>query len=421
MSTISHPRWLAPFRQSRSLDSFRLQNAGVVYALILMVVVLTVVSLIEGRPPYLSPINTANVLDQTGIVGILAVFMTIVLISGNFDLSIGAIAVVVAGFSLMAEDRYGVLVSVVGGLLIGLAFGLVNGLLVQLVGINAFIVTLGTQTAIRAVLLIFTNGSSVQARGEGLYDLIGGNGSPLNLRIAAVVIGLVLLVAGAASMRQQRRRSQPIDLRTLALLVGGATLSIISWLVFPDEWPLSKQVYVMFALTILCWAVLRFTIVGRRLYAVGGNGEAARLSGINVAAYKIVPFALNGCAAAIAGILYAGRFGATNPNALTGIELTVLAAAILGGTSLFGGAGSVVKSLVGALILFVLGNGFNILNLGSNYQGLIQGIVIIGAAGIYVIASRRGLGSGTQREGKDTVGAAQSDSTPSEPQSVRPA
>jgi len=91
---------------------------------------------------------------------------------------------------------------------------------------------------------------------------------------------------------------------------------------------------------------------------------------------------LNGFAAAVVGILYAGRFEAINPNALSGIELTVLAAAILGGTSLFGGSGSVVKTVVGALILFVLANGFNILNLGANYQPLIQGLVIIGAAAI---------------------------------------
>jgi len=135
--------------------------------------------------------------------------------------------------------------------------------------------------------------------------------------------------------------------------------------------------------------VLRYTTVGRRLYATGGNAEAARLSGIAVDRYRVVAFVLNGTAASFVGVLYAARLSSINPTGLTGFELTALAAAILGGTSLFGGLGSVAKSLVGALILVTLANGFNILNLGANYQGLIEGVVLIIAAGMYTVALRR--------------------------------
>jgi D-xylose transport system permease protein len=128
------------------------------------------------------------------------------------------------------------------------------------------------------------------------------------------------------------------------------------------------------------------------VYAVGGNAEAARLSGVNVGAYKLAAFVLCSATVGFAGILFASRLGAINPTALQGAELTVIAAAILGGTSLFGGAGSVVKTLVGALLLFTLTNGFNILNLGANYQGVIEGAVVVVAAAIYTVggASRRG-------------------------------
>lgn len=162
---------------------------------------------------------------------------------------------------------------------------------------------------------------------------------------------------------------------------------------------LPKPVVYLFAFTAIVWFTLTFTMVGRRLYAVGGNAEAARLSGINVLRYKILAFVLCSASAGFAGILFASRLRSINPGGLSGAELTVIAAAILGGTSLFGGAGSVIKTLAGALLLFSLSNGFNILNLGANYQGLIEGIVVVVAAAIYTVGVKnRGkmLGAKTQ-------------------------
>jgi D-xylose transport system permease protein len=139
----------------------------------------------------------------------------------------------------------------------------------------------------------------------------------------------------------------------------------------------------------LVWFVLTFTITGRRLYAVGGNAEAARLSGINVLRYKLAAFVLCSAAAGFAGILFASRLRSVNAAALSGAELTVIASAILGGTSLFGGAGSVCKTVAGALLLFTLTNGFNILNLGVNYQGVLEGTVVVAAAAIYTVGGSR--------------------------------
>ena len=139
----------------------------------------------------------------------------------------------------------------------------------------------------------------------------------------------------------------------------------------------------------IVWFVLTFTTVGRRVYAVGGNPEAARLSGVNVVAYRLGAFVLCSATAGFAGILFGSRLRSMTPTALSGMELTVIASAILGGTSLFGGAGSVIKTVVGALLLFSLTNGFNILNLGANYQGLIEGIVVVAAAAIYTVGNGR--------------------------------
>ena len=176
-----------------------------------------------------------------------------------------------------------------------------------------------------------------------LNSLVDGP-APLNLRWASVAVGAIVVAGGLYMIKRTRDLQRPFDLGAAGAVLAGLALVIVGIAAFPTHWPLTKQVWVLFAVTIVAWFVLSYTAVGRRLYAVGGNTEAARLSGIDIARYKIVPFVLNGFAAAVVGILYAGRFEAINPNALSGIELTVLAAAILGGTSLFGGSGSVVKT-----------------------------------------------------------------------------
>ena len=146
----------------------------------------------------------------------------------------------------------------------------------------------------------------------------------------------------------------------------------------------------MIIVTVIAWLIMNYTNIGRRMYAVGSNPEAARLSGINVTRYKLMAFVICSALAGFAGILFASRLRSVYPTALSALELTVIAATILGGTSLLGGVGSVVKTVAGALLLYTLTNGFNIINLGTNYQGLVEGVVVVGAAAIYSVGSARG-------------------------------
>ncbi|MDT9592274.1 ABC transporter permease [Nocardioides zeae] len=372
------PSWLHP------------SNAGVVYAFAALVVVLSLATASAGRPAYVSPTNVSNILDQTALLGILVVTSTIVLISGNFDLSVGSVAALGAATCLALMPSIGFYGAFLAALAAGAAIGLFNGLVVQYVGINAFIVTLGTLTAVRGLVLIITDGRTVTAAEgadrDALRALDGSRWVTPNLYLLA---GLVLLAVGA--WRLWSRRSQgdvwrrPVLL--LPLVAGVALLAASPVAVFTIR--LSQRALYMLVLVAVAAWILRYTTVGRRLYATGGNAEAARLSGVAVDRYRVMAFVLNGTAAAFVGVLYASRLGSINPTGLSGFELTALAAAILGGTSLFGGLGSVAKSLVGALILVTLANGFNILNLGANYQGLIEGVVLIVAAGMYTVALRR--------------------------------
>lgn len=379
--------------RGRVPDSLRIRNSGVVYALLVLVTVLTVASFVRDAPNYLDTGNISNILDQTTLVGILAITTTIVLISGNFDLSIGSVAALGAAVCLLLVDRVGVTGAVLISVALGAAVGLFNGVIVQYVGINAFIVTLGTLTAVRGLVLVLTDGRTITVADEGAKDRLASINSnywttPSLLLCAAVAMALAAAAIAARSRADGRSLVTPAA-SALALM---AVVASIAALVLPSldyALRLSQQTIYMIVLAVVASAVLRYTVVGRRLYATGGSPEAARLSGIAVNRYKILPFVLNGAAAAFVGVLFASRLGSVNPTGLTGFELTALAAAILGGTSLFGGLGTVGKSIVGALILFTLKNGFNVLNLGANYQGLIEGAVLIVAAGIYTVSSSR--------------------------------
>ncbi|MGJ9412912.1 ABC transporter permease [Aeromicrobium sp. CF4.19] len=398
----------AVVRRERSLPGFlQLGNAGVVYAFLVIVAVLSVATAMTGRPSYVSPDNISNVLDQAALLGIIAVTTTIVLISGNFDLSVGSVAALGAATCLVLMPTFGFWGAFVVALLVGAAVGLFNGLVVQFIGINAFIVTLGTMTAVRGVVLILTDGRTITAEEgaarDGLRALDSSRWVTPNLYL---IIGLALLLWAAWRWWSARRADQPTNRAdVLVPAVVGVLLVVVSP-VMVLTLQLSQRATYLLLLVAGAALVLRFTTIGRRLYATGGNPEAARLSGIAVDRYRVVAFVLNGTAAAFVGVLYASRLTSINPTALNGFELTALAAAILGGTSLFGGLGSVTKSIIGALILTTLANGFNILNLGANYQGLIQGVVLIVAAGMYTVAIRR-----RQRTKLRTVDASTSGST----------
>jgi D-xylose transport system permease protein len=366
--------------------SLRPQRAGVVYALVLLVLILVITTAVIGQPAYLSSINISNILGQVAPDAILAVFMTVVLISGNFDLSVASVAALSAAIALETIDTIGPVPAILLALAVGAVVGIANAILVQKVGVNAFIVTLGAMTAVRGVVLIVLNGESVTAKSQALVtidDVVFG----VPFWVGALV-GIGLIAIAVFRFRQARRSTAlPLDGFFVALIIAGILLLIVSFAA-PDLLTQPLPVWIMVFVTVAVSLGLRFLVPGRKLYAVGSNPEAARLSGINVNFYKMAPFVLSGIAAAAVGLIYAGRFNSVDPNALTGTELTVIAAAILGGTSLFGGAGYVGKSVLGTVILFTLSNGFNMLNLGSNYQYVVQGVVLIAASAVYTVASR---------------------------------
>ena len=384
----------------------RLQRSGVLLALVVIVVAFQVVTDARGLPSYLSISNIHNILDQSAVDGFLVIGMTVLLITGNFDLSIGAAAGLAAGIAVRVSNGDGILLAIVLAIAVGLAVGLVNAAVVVRLGVNAFITTLGTMTILEGVLLIYSKDSTLLENGSAFASL--GQGTWAIPEAAGVVVG-VLVAAWGGWRGAQRWRSSGLDVASFLVAVGGVIVLVLS-LAVPKLLTETRESWLMLALTVVVALFLRYTIVGRRLYAVGGNLEAARLSGIRTSAYRTSGFLATGLAAGFVGLVYAGKYGAVDPTALSGEELPVLAAAILGGTSLFGGSGFVSKSVLGVFILAALSNGFNVLSLNPNYQYLVQGAVIIAAAAIYTVG-------GTTRR-RDRV--AEAPDRPDDGQSVAP-
>jgi D-xylose transport system permease protein len=364
---------------------FSLKEMGVYYALILLVVILSIATGYMGKSNYLSLQNVTNVFYQSSLIGMMAVAMTVVLISGNFDLSVASVAALAAALMIGSADTLGYLPACALGMLAAIAVGLLNGSIVQFVGINAFIVTLGTLTAIRGLVLLYTDGRSLSVSNPDVIEAMKTfETGRVDVSLLFLAVGIALLALVAFNFVRREKDSTWLNPSFVGMALGGALLLLLVY-ISGGELALQKPILYMAAFASIVWFFLNFTTIGRRIYAVGGNAEAARLSGINVNLYRLGCFVLCSATAGFAGILFASRLRSINPTGLSGAELTVIAAAILGGTSLFGGAGSVIRTLAGALLLYSLTNGFNILNLGANYQGLIEGIVLVSAAAIYTV------------------------------------
>ena len=273
-------------------------------------------------PQFLTVSNWTIIITQVSINALLAFGVTFVIITGGIDLSLGSI-VAVAGVSaamLAHPDSYPVLVPVFAGLFAGLLMGAFNGFIITKSKIAPFIVTLGTMTIGRGLALILSNGRPVS-----------------NLSDSFVFIGS-------------------------GKIMGIPFLIIILILMF-----------------ILCSVILNKTILGRYIYAVGGNEQAARASGINITQVKMAVYSISGLLAGLSGILLTSRITTGQPNAGAGFELDAIAAVVIGGTSTTGGKGSIAGTLVGVLLIGVINNSLDLLNVTSYYQQVVMGIIIIGA------------------------------------------
>jgi len=293
-----------------------IKNYGLVIVFFLICIAMSILS-----PHFLSITNIMNVIRQTSIYGILAVGMTFVILTGGIDLSIGSIlavsGVICAG---LLKSGASIPLAVFAAIIVGGGFGLLNGFIITAGKITPFVTTLGMMVIARGLALIYCKGYPISGF-SGAFRKIG----------SAYVLGIPVPV-------------------------------------------------ILFIFTVaIAWFVLTQTRLGRYTYAIGGNEETVKLSGINASFYKMLAYVIMGITAGISAVILTARLNAAEAIAGTGYELDVIAAVVIGGTSLSGGSGSIIGTLVGALLIGVINNGMNLLGISPYFQLVVKGILIIGA------------------------------------------
>lgn len=307
-------------------------EVGVIAALVLLTAFFYAL-----EPAFMSPRNLRAILNVVSFVGIIAIGQTVLLVAGEFDLSVGSVAGLsaVVAAKLMTALALPVPIAILGGLGVGMFLGLVNGLIVVRLGIPAFIQTLGVLFVGQGLIQVVTNGYPVY---------------PLPESITAI---------------------------------GRANLG------FGLGWSFAFFIVAV----IIADFILRKTVVGRNMYATGGNKEVARLVGINTARYKIAAFVTVGGLAAVAGMFVMADMSTATTTIGSGWELVVIAGVVVGGVSLFGGAGSVIGGVIGILLLKVVQSGLVIIGISSNWQQIAVGVIMVLAVGLDILR-RRYLASG---------------------------
>ncbi len=292
---------------------------GVLTALVVLCIILSFAS-----PFFLTPANISNLLVGVALVGIVAAGETFVMLSGGLDISVGSI-VALAGVvaAIVLTETQSAAVAVLAGVGIGAIAGIANGLIITQLRINALIVTLATMSIYLGLTYIVADGKAVGAT-DSTFSWIG-NGSILGIPNPIIVLVLVFAIGHF---------------------------------------------------------ILAYTTLGRNIYAIGGNAEAARLSGIDLTRYRIGLYTASGALAGLSGVILTARLGSGQPIAGAGLELTAIAAVVLGGTSLAGGVGSMFGTALGVLVLGTLSNGLILLRIPAFYQFLARGAVLLLAVGL---------------------------------------
>ena len=350
----------------------------------------------------LKPLNVTNIVQQNGYILVLAIGMVIVIIAGHIDLSVGSIAGFIGAMSgvLMVRNDMPWLLGVAVCVGMGALIGAWQGFWIAYVGIPSFIVTLGGMLVFRGATQYLLEGQSIAPMPRGLEQVSSGflpeMGTNAVYHWPTVILGAVMMVA-AVVVQIRRRRSQlrydqqvtPTPLfvaKCVAIVValGAFTLLLASYRGVPIVG------IILVVLTLVYAFVMRNTVLGRQVYAVGGNAAAARLSGIRNQRVTLLVFVNMGALAAIAGLLFAARLNSATPQAGINFELEAIAAAFIGGASSSGGVGTVFGAIVGGLVLGVLNNGMSILGIGSDVQQVIKGLVLLAAVGFDVYNKRKG-------------------------------
>ncbi|WP_369169087.1 multiple monosaccharide ABC transporter permease [Streptomyces sp. R28] len=384
------------------MDGMRrnMRQYGMLFALGLIVVLFAVWT--DGD--LLLPRNVSNLVLQNSYILILAIGMMLVIIAGHIDLSVGSLTAFIGSMAavFMVKNDLPWPVAVILCLAMGALAGAAQGFFIAYAGIPSFIVTLAGMLIFRGLTEIFLEGQTLGPFPEGLQKVANGFlpevGPNTNYHNLTLLLGFAMIAFVVFQEFRDRRRQQEFDLDVppfnLFLLklvaLGAAILTLTMLLASYKGAPI--VLLVLGVLLVGFGYVMRNAIIGRHIYAIGGNLPAAKLSGVKDKKVTFLVFLNMGMLAALAGLVFAARFNAASPKAGLNFELEAIAASFIGGASMSGGVGTVLGAIIGGLVLGVLNNGMNLVGIGTDWQQVIKGLVLLAAVG-FDVWNKRKVGS----------------------------
>ncbi|ADI14607.1 multiple monosaccharide ABC transporter permease [Truepera radiovictrix] len=398
MSTTPSALPRAQVASARELVRRNLRRYGMLVALLAIMVFFQ----LRTGGVLLRPLNLTNLLLQNSYIVIMAIGMLLVIVAGHIDLSVGSVVGFVGALAAVLMVQQGVhwLPTVLLCLLTGVLIGAAQGFWVAYAHIPSFIVTLAGMLVFRGLSLALLQGQSVgpfpgafQRLSSGfLPDVFGGGELHLTSLVLGGLVSLALVLLSLRGRRSARRYGLETEPLGFFVLKNAAVVAAIMYLCYllASYRGLPNVLLIMFALIVLYTFVTTQTVIGRRLYALGGNVKAAKLSGVKTERLTFLTFVNMGFLAALAGLVFAARLNTATPGGGSTFELDVIAAAFIGGASASGGVGTVVGAVIGAFVMGVMNNGMSILGVGIDYQQVIKGLVLLLAVFFDVYNKTRG-------------------------------
>ncbi|MDF3834286.1 sugar ABC transporter permease [Cupriavidus basilensis] len=361
------------------------------YGLLISLLVIIVFFQVSTGGVLLQPLNLTNLILQNSYIVIMALAMLMVIVAGHIDLSVGSVAGFIGALSavLMIEQDVNPFVAIALCVLAGAAIGAIQGYWVAYWKMPSFIVTLAGMLVFRGLTILVLEGQSVGpfpdqfgAMSSGFIpDVFHGQ----SLRVTSLLIGVLLAAAFLVIELRARAKAAAHGMAVGSSFVFLLRNLVLAGLVLASTYLLASYrglptVLIIMGVLIAAYTfVMNRTVFGRRIYAVGGNAKAAKLSGVNTERITFQTFINMGVLAALAGLIFAARLNSATPKAGTGFELDVIAACFIGGASASGGVGKVMGAVIGAFIMGIMNNGMSILGIGVDYQQVIKGIVLLAA------------------------------------------
>ena len=371
------------------------------YGLLISLVAIMVFFQIETNGTLFQPLNLTNLILQNSYIVVMALGMLLVIVAGHIDLSVGSVSGFIGACAavLMVNHHVNFVLAALICLVLGGVIGAAQGYWVAFYKIPSFIVTLAGMLVFKGLALAVLEGSSVgpfpgefQLLSTGFIpDPLGGETLRVTSLVAGLLMAVVLLVTkvrGRAERVRHGMETEPALFFMVKNLVFAAMISAFSYLLASYK-GLPNVLIVMLLLMLFYDFVTSRTVVGRRIYALGGNEKAARLSGIKTERLTFYTFVNMGVLSALAGLIFAARLNTATPKAGLGFELDVIAACFIGGASASGGVGKVLGAVIGAFIMGVMNNGMSIMGIGIDYQQVIKGLVLLAAVCVDVYNKKK--------------------------------